>query len=217
MKMAFKGGVKGPAALEGSSPEGLFDSARQMTASRIGDVRVGPVELTKLPEIYHGVRIRRTVSLPLRLPAWKFLTSERILQNHEASSEQRAKLHDDLLAAYQVIWDALAKKDLKSILPLFQERSQETDAALYRTPGTTQERLTEMLTESIESPDMQLAPLASAHGRWILEVGSEGTLAALLFNYKASPIIRFKRAEKGFRRIFPIYWRREGGRFIIAR
>ena len=54
-----------------------------------------------------------------------------------------------LFAEYRKVHDALAKKDIDAILPMFEERNRETDMAFYMEPGTTAKRMRESLMSTL--------------------------------------------------------------------
>ena len=131
----------------GSSPAGAFDSADGFRPSERGDVVVEPVEAGRLQgQAEHVHAFSRTFELGLPLPEWAFFRSERMKQSclYEGPEQFRPE-YDALLAAYQELWSLLSRRDVGDFLDACEERSRETDAAYYKKPGETRERLRELL------------------------------------------------------------------------
>lgn len=205
----------GPAAT--GSPAGRFDSARNLQSSDRGDVLVGPaLGAAMAPPNDNIFVLKRTIELPMPLPAWAFLSGERLPQWFETSSEELDGIHDGLLAAYQRLRDSLVRRDVAGFLRACELRSREIDAAYYQTPGTTEARLRTVIQDSLANPDMTLAPVTPP-GQWQYTLGSRGQLVALTDGEYASPILRFQHGEPGLARIFPVTFMRRDGKYIVAR
>ncbi|MCP4475291.1 MAG: hypothetical protein GY821_12155, partial [Gammaproteobacteria bacterium] len=121
---------------------------------------------------------------------------------------------DELFAIYMKIQNALASGDIEPILPMFDERNRETDAAFYKTPGATAARLREAMLKNISSDDVDLAELLPDYLSITLEEGNmrlvslmrEGFTNAVGYDYKG-----------GGSTSYPITLRREDGQWIITR
>ncbi len=125
----------------------------------------------------------------------------------------------EILGAYDVIWQALKQRDVERIMPFFAERSREMDEALYAVPGTTNERLRAALERALENPDLVLATIQpDEEGFWPYEVSPTRQLTRIIVGDHASGLIRFEYKEApGYRTGFPIAFRKERGKYIIAR
>ena len=216
MKLCFVGSRAGtPRATEGSSPEGRFDSTREFTSSKTGDVSVGKPTVRALNA--QGVLwISRTFSANLGLPEWEFLTSD-VMPNflEDAPSEAEAeRIYADLLAAYETVWKGLKSGNIDSILPLFEERSRNTDRAFYLNPGTTQQRLKDSFLEVLKDRSMSLQPIR-IEDFWPIETAPRGRLVRLVTGEHSSAILRFEDKD-GLSLVYPVTFRRKGGKYIIA-
>jgi hypothetical protein len=211
--VAFAGG-----RAAGSSAAGTFDSHRDFAARDGGNVTVGEVVIAPLPRGI-GVKVSRTFTLPLPLPTWRFLGGEPIAQLWEADEPRLLQTYQELMAAYQPIWDGLRGRDLDRLLPLFEERSAETDQAYYRPPGTTRRALRVGLEQAFADGDVELAPLAPPSGFWHLLVGSTGKLITFTRTPRASSILWYEPRSEDDQaaRTVPVVFRRQNGRFVVTR
>ena len=143
--------------MEGSSPADRLNSKNNFISDRKGDIAISEVAITDFQGI--GDAVSRTVTLPkIGLPRWAFFDSEDITKvkglDIEGQLDQQAgkKLIDELLPVYKAIWNALNTRNVSSILPLFDERNRELDAAFFRAPGTTAKMLAKDLRDAAADP-----------------------------------------------------------------
>jgi hypothetical protein len=217
--LAYSLAAREPDRTASSSPAGRFDSTRNLARHDSGDVEVGPVQVAELPRGV-GIILKRTVKIPLPFRPWAFFRSEKMIHPLEQKPEYTQKLYGELLGAYEVVWKGLAGKDLDRVISLFEERSREIDEAYYKPTGSTQQRLREMLQESMNDRSLALAPIrGSKGGYWDMDVGPPGTLLGLMRGDRGSAIIRFadKDPDGITSMVFPIFFRREHGQYIITR
>jgi hypothetical protein len=99
-------------------------------------------------------------------------------------------------------------------MPLFEERSRNTDRAFYLKPGTTQQRLRESLVDVLKDRSLTLQPI-KADDYWSLEIGPGGRLMRLVKGAHSSAILRFQDKD-GLSHVFPVTFRRKNGRYVIA-
>lgn len=126
--------------------------------------------------------------------------------------------HDSLLKQYEVIWNALQSREIERIMPLFEERSSETDRAFYHPPGTTQAKLRVAFEEMLSDPTRTLHPLRKKKGIWAYEVGPSGKLMRLTYGPRSNAIIFYEHAKiPDFRTEFPIVFRKKGDKYIVSR
>jgi hypothetical protein len=122
-RTVWRGG-SGPGTAAGSSPAGQFDSARALSPSKSGDVVVGEPVLTEVtaPET---VSIKRRIRLPMPFREWTFLRSDPMPEVDKMTDAEAEALYRDLLEAYQPLWKAIKSGNLASVMPVFEERSQD--------------------------------------------------------------------------------------------
>src|SRR5690625_7132614 len=77
------------------------------------------------------------------------------------SDEDYDTAMEDLFVMYEKVQSALARGDIERILPMFNERNEETDKAYYLEPGTTAAGIKEDLMDSIANRELELAPLST--------------------------------------------------------
>lgn len=215
--IAFNGNATASAvATEGSTVEGSLDSARSFARVDQGDVELGPVKIRRIPQENVTV-LTRSLNLRLPFPEWAFLRSDQQTPTIELNESEVDLQHDQLLTAYEEVWSLLASRNLDKLMPLFEERSREIDLALYQESGTTQAKLREAFESALTDSTCALAPVRPKKGGWYYNVAPGGRLARLTNSDHGGAIIRFKYGSSDFARVFPIMFRKQGSRFIVAR
>jgi hypothetical protein len=204
----------------GSSASGTFDALTGLPRDG-GALRVHAATLAPLAPNVDAVRVlRRSFELPLSFPEWAYLRSEKLTLDYQFQNpEQEQTAYDALLAQYNELHTLLAKGDLDGFVNACEERSREIDAAYYKAPGSTRRALETQLKNAMTDEDFELADLRKDPGkRWGYFVGSEGTLAALYQGTRASTIFRYQLKDgSAFSLVFPVFFRKESGKFIVAR
>jgi hypothetical protein len=202
-----------PHATDGSTPEGQFDSSRQLAPSKDGDIGVGKPKVRVLNA--EGVLfVSRTFSAALPIREWEFLSSDVLPDIYNGQNPEAERTYDALLAAYEVIWKGLKSGNVDSIMPLFEERSTNTDRAFYLAPGTTQRKLKESFERVTHDPTLTLNPIRTDR-YWELDIAPGGRLMRLVFGAHSSAILRFDDKD-GLSTVYPVTFRRKGGKYIIA-
>ena len=189
-----------------------------------GDVEVGPLETKILPPpfTHQSPSLRRKISLPLPLPTWAFFGGDFMPEGWSQAAPTEGlerQLYDSLMRSYQVIWNALAAKDLAALAPIFDERSREYDRALYLVPGTTWQLCASRITEMWQSG--RLASIADEGQPWLVEARVPRMRTTFLsFGSYASHILRFvtnETATSVYADVLPVWFRRQGNEFILTR
>ncbi len=204
--------------IEGKSQKGRLNSRKGFEADSNGDVIVYDVCVEDFQNI--GNRISRKVKLPaIGLPRWAFFDSDDITKIKDADlngildDSQHEQLIREMLPIYTTIWNALQSKDISSILPLFEERNREYDAAYYRQPGTTARMLAKDLRKSATDPERKLFPITADNIE--SQVYDNDKLARLMQNsHKGLIALNF---VGGGSEYYDIILRKENGRWIITR
>ncbi|CAA0104159.1 Uncharacterised protein [BD1-7 clade bacterium] len=158
-----------------------------------------------------AVEISRDVGLSTSFSPWGYITSDTIPQVDDMSD---AEFFDEFLPsifkAYEKIHGALKRKDIDSIMPLFQERNSEMDIAFYHEPGTYEKKLRDSFQSEIDS-GMILADIDIGYVQG--KVSENGKLAKLDDPY----LIYFHNEEKTIFNGYDIWFRRKGDRWIVSR
>jgi hypothetical protein len=205
----------------GSSPAGTFDSEHGYRPNDHGDVTVGKVAVKQLPgrgSVIHA--LTRTFSMHLPFPEWAFFKGEKVKQWWEFKDDQEKEpTYLEIQKAYGELQSLLAKKDVDAFLDACEERSREIDTAYYKKPGETRAALKQQLEAAINDPKVALIPVIKPAGKhWRYTVGSTGKIIGLTTGSRASPIIRFEmKDDTPFSLIFPVFFRKEGKRYIVTR
>ncbi len=200
-----------------STAAGRYNSQNGFTRDENGGIEISEVTATPLtgPDGYEGGMLyERTLEIPSSLPLWAFFQSDELPGYYAMSDDDYYAARDNLLIEYKKIQKALETGDIDSIMPLFEERSRETDAAFYFEPGTTQKELRADFMDALNNEDLELVDLVPNHVRISLEenrklvslVRADGG-SALAFNFKS------RSGSVGYHLIY----RRENGKWIIAR
>jgi len=203
---------------EGNAGAARLSSAGDYTPQAQGDV---VVEEAQPEQGGDGFAVaRRRITLPeLDFAHWKYLDSEPItgLQGVDLSGqiddETRARLTAELLPIYREIWQALKKRDVKRILPLFDERNRETDAAMWKPAGATAKQLELALSTAAADKHMKLWPITDDNVQ--VDLHDNDHLVRLMQNNR-EPLISFDIAGGGSQS-FDIVFRKSGKKWIIAR
>lgn len=216
--LSFRGARMGsPEATAASTAAGRLDSAKKFARVSDGDVILGPVESRTVGD-GGQLLVSRSITLPLPFLEWDFFRSDTVPQRRTLDAAQRAVAREELLQQYEVVWNALRTKNVESIMPLFEERNRETDAAMYFLPGTTERRLRAAFQSMFKDSNRELEPIRSDGVTWDYDVGPTGKLMRLTWGTHANGIITYKhKTIEGLRTEFAIVYRKQGDRYIISR
>jgi hypothetical protein len=204
--------------IEGDIHNHRLNSKKDFSVDQKGDILIGDVTSWDFQQI--GDVVSRKITLPaIGLPRWAFFDSDDITNvkgddvNGLMSDDSRSKLVAELLPIYTSIWNALKSKNITPILPLFEERNREYDAAFYRKPGTTARMLADALKESATEPDRKLFPITSDNIE--PQVYDNDKLARLMQNSEDG-LIGLNYVGGGSE-VYDIILRKKNGRWIITR
>jgi hypothetical protein len=205
----------------GSSPPGTFDSQHAYRRAEHGDVTVGKASLTQLPgrgSVIHA--LSRTFSMHLPFPEWAFFKGEKVKQGWEFKDDQEMEpTYLEIQKAYGELQSLLAKKDVDAFLDACEERSREIDQAFYKKPGETRAALKQQLASAVNDPKFALSAVIKPEGKhWRYTVGSTGKIISLTTGSRGAPILRFRmKDDTPFSLIFPVFFRKQGQRYIVTR
>ncbi len=204
--------------LEGNAPKTRLNSKENCSADQNGDILIGDATIEDIKKI--GDVVSRKVTLPkIGLPRWAFFDSDNITNiksadlDSDIDDNMNKQLINEMLPIYTAIWNALQSKNIAPILPLFEERNREYDAAFYREPGTTARLLAESLQEAATSPTKTLWPIESDNIQ--SQVYDNDKLARLRQNNHNAPVAF--NWKGGGSQEYNIILRKKNGRWIITR
>ena len=207
--------------VKNSTRAGRYNSNDNFTAKEDGDVIISDTTIkildeNRTTEPYKTYVLRQSIYLYTPFPRWKFLDSDDIYTDgnfYNITLDNFYKLKDtpmikELYALQEKIYNAFKNKDIKSIIDMFDERSEEIDLAFYREKGYTKQDLYESLVEDSNNPDIELLPFEREHLYFYITENSKTIYIkqALAFNYKG-----------GGSSNYPIHWRYQNGKWIITR
>jgi len=209
----------------GSSPSGMYSSLKNFAPDKAGDIEVFDATGAPMPadEDFAGaMTFKRKINIPSSLPLWTFFQSEEMpdhRMNSRSDDEYEAAMAP-LFAEYRKVHDALAKKDIDAILPMFEERNRETDMAFYMEPGTTAKRMRESLMSTLtdlKNGNLELLELGPRNVDYHLEDNKKivslrrtGLDHAIILNYVN------KKKDLGSKS-YPMLFRYQNGKYILTR
>lgn len=161
---------------------------------------------------YSGaIRFEQSITMETPFALWKFFSSD-VISDPETLLEEEIfeVLSKGPFQIIEHIHDRLLAEDLDSILPLFKERNDEMDAAMYLEPGSYENKLRSALQKQFDDQkvlfdlDFDYAyPNVSRDGK-LLWLGSR-------------PLIYFRDSDETIFTKFQIMFRKDGDNWIISR
>jgi len=182
----------------GSSPAGSFDSERDMKPDDdFGDVVVGePVEETQADG---GLMIKRAITVKLPFPAWDFFSADELDPRSET-------LKKELVAQYQTIAAEIAAAKFDQVIDRCRKRSEEYDAAYFKSAGETAADLRDTITKVVAQKRTPIPVkrwkdrLVLHPGRKLVEVRDVDELNENLIGWQVTPQTRLSLAMTFCRR-----------------
>ncbi len=211
--------AKEPTGIAGNTPEGRLDSKKGFAPANKGDVLIGKAKKEPFQDV--GAIVTRSLTLPeIGLPEWKFFKSDNITNlsgvdiEGQMGPETSEKLKNELLPLYRKIWSALESRKVEEILPLFEERNKETDAAFFKKPGVTANMLAKELKESASDPKKKLWPITDDNV--VIQMYDNNKLVRLSQNNR-KPLLAFSHIEDNVGFYYDVIFRKSGSKWIITR
>ena len=216
---ALKFAAKDPTGIKGNTPEGRLDSKNGFAPANKGDVLIGKAK--KEPFQEGGAIVTRSITLPeIGLPEWKFFKSDNITNLSGVDIEGRLdketsdRLKKELLPIYRKIWSALEARKVEEVLPLFEERNEETDAAFFKKPGDTGTMLAKELKDRASDPNNKLWPITDDNV--IIQLYDNNKLVRLSQN-NGKPLLSFDDVKVHVAYHYDVIFRKSGNKWIITR
>lgn len=210
----------------GSTPSGMYSSLKNFAQDKAGDIHVLDATGTPMPadEDFAGaMTFKRKINIPSSLPLWAFFKSEEM-------PDYRAMYHNDdekydeammpLFAEYEKIQNALEKKDIAAIMPMFEERNRETDMAFYLQPGTTAKRMRESLISTLtdlKEGNIELLKMGIRNVDFHLEDNKRiASLRTRDLGHAIALNYINKKDDLGSKN-YPMFFRYQNGKYILTR
>jgi hypothetical protein len=215
----LKFAAKDPTGIKGNTPEGRLDSKNGFVPAHKGDVLIGKAK--KEPFGEGGAIVTRTITLPeIGLPEWKFFKSDNIANLSGVDIESRLdeetsnRLKKELLPIYRKIWSALESRKVEEMLPLFEERNEETDAAFFKKPGETGSMLAKELKDRASDANIKLWPITDDNV--MIQLYDNNKLVRLSQNNQ-KPLLSFDDVTHHVAYHYDVIFRKSGNNWIITR
>jgi hypothetical protein len=216
---ALKFAAKDPTGIGGNTREGRLDSKNGFAPANKGDVLVGKAKKEPFQKV--GAIVTRSITLPaIGLPEWKFFKSDNITNLSGVDIEGRldeetsGRLKKELLPIYRKIWSALEARKVEEVLPLFEERNKEIDAAFFRKPGGTGNMLARELKDMASDPKKKLWPITDDNV--IIQLYDNNKLVRLSQNNR-KPLLSFDDVTDHVAHHYDVIFRKSGNQWIITR
>jgi hypothetical protein len=205
-----------------SSKAGMYTwdkGFKEVTAG--GELILSPIDVN-YPQALNGNKVNGTelvqiITMPTKLPRWKFLDSEDILDkdydllsDEEYEALKETQLIKDLYAQYDRIHEGLSNNKVDSIIDMFDERSAEFDIAFNRPIGSFKKGLAEKFKgESLKGGELE----AFNHSDSYFYIDRNNKLAYV------ESAISFKRPDSigGGYSTYGMTFRLENGKWILTR
>ncbi len=207
----------------GSSPSGVFNSAKGFAPDKDGDVQVFDVTAVARPSYANSWTYTRKIDIPSSLPLWAFFNSQempdyRFMYHDDDEKDDKAMM--PLFLEYRKVYEAIERQDVDAIMPMFAERNRELDMAFYLPPGTMEAELrdafmstfkdmkdgNEVLVElGIRNVDFQLET-----NKKIVGLVRPGLKAAVALNY-------INELDNVGCERYPMFFRYQNGKYILTR
>lgn len=221
---ALKFAAIDPTGIEGNTPEGRLDSKKGFAPANKGDVLIGKAKKEPFqgPEgAMAGAVVTRSITLPeIGLPEWEFFKSDNITNLSGVDIEGRLdketsdRLKKELLPIYRKIWSALEARKVEEVLPLFEERNKEVDAAFFKKPGDTGKMLAKELKDNAADPKKKLWPITDDNV--IIQLYDNNKLVRLSQNNR-KPLLSFDDIKDKIAYHYDVIFRKSGSKWIITR
>ncbi len=197
-----------------SSLAGGYNSKNGFAPDEQGDVWVSEVSNKPVEDYAGAVIYERTLEIPSSLPLWAFFKSDELPNYDAMNDEDYDSAKNELLPEYRKVQQALENGDIDTILPLFEERSRETDDAFYLERGTTQKELHEDFIDALNNDDLKFVDLTPNHLGILMEKNQK--LVSIIRSDGGSAIALNFQSRSGSVG-YPIKLRKENGKWIITR
>jgi len=194
-----------------SSLAGKYNSLQGFIAEDVGDVTIGEVVSDQVKNVF---TYTRNVTIPSSLPLWAFFTSDEFPHYASMGDDEYYQNVDNLLTEYLKVQNAIENKDISSILPMFEERNKELDAAFYYAPGTHAKKIGIALNDAANDETATLVGLKSKSV--VFDTSKNNKLNRLARKRKNSAIVlNYNEIEGSYR--FDMIFRLKDGKWILTR
>jgi len=211
LKYTAKDDIKGT-GFESSTPEGRYKFTDKLIFDNEGDYKILGTAIKKLSFFEGAKEITQEIHMQTPYPEWAFFRGNSIPKLGSLPKEEYLnQFKPPLFEKYELIHDALKRKDIDSIMPLFEERNRELEIAFYYETGTYEKMLRAAFQEEFDD-NMLLKDLDTKYSSAVISL--YGNLIKL---GKSSPIIKFHDKEKTIFNGYDIFFRKEGDDWIISR
>jgi len=204
--------LEGENVVKGSSKSGYFSSTDGFSESENGDVSIGPIDESKTKN--NVVWLKRKINIPSSLPLWAFFDSDSLPDYDAMSDEVYYQEMATLFPYYQRLQDAISNNDIDSVMPMFEERNRELDAAFYNSPGTLERKLRDVLNSAANDDSAELARLVPLIVNFSVQ---DNNVLASLSRGQGDAAVGLNYKEHTGSYSFDMIFRKKDGEWILTR
>ena len=175
-------------------------SSKTLKASKNGEVISGEVN-SKTDR--NKLTLQRMISLPINLPQWKWLSSDKITD----TKETRAILYNE----YERVHKILENKNFSALGQLMSERLIELGSAFYMTPQEMAE--SSDFQSNASDPELELASLDPD-----IEIEIMGNSQLIkIMRWNSEPQIGYVYKDRSATILYHLIYRKSGNQWILTR
>lgn len=158
----------------------------------------------------------QVINMDLNYPEWAYLAADDLNPPGGMSDDEYFALSDNLYLEYKKIWDLMKAKNKAELLPLFELRASEFDAAYYLPKGEKYSDMEHSLESAFNHDDLYLDEIVTNEYAQ-LHIVAYGKVALLRVSGPNEPLIFYSHKRESFTRFYDLYFMRKDGKWIIIR
>jgi len=194
-----------------SSLSGRYSPEKAFNHDDTGQLEVFDIVFNKDEDL---LEYSRRFNIPSSIPLWAFFSSDDLPDYDSMSDEEYYQKMDEFLVEYLKVQDAIKNNNIASILPMFEERNKELDAAFYNPQGTLSMKIKTALIDAANDTSAELVELnkdvlnfSRADNKKLVSLTRSDNSAAVGLDYK--------KIEGSYS--FDMIFRMQDGKWILTR
>jgi len=158
----------------------------------------------------------QVINMDLGFPEWAYLTADDLNPPGGMSDDEYFALSDNLYLEYKKVWDLMKVKNKAELLPMFELRASEFDAAYYLPKGEKYSDMEDSLDSAFNHDALYLDEIVTNEYAQ-LSIVAYGKVAILRVAGPNEPLIYYSHKRGSFTRFYDLYFMRKDGKWIIIR
>jgi len=156
------------------------------------------------------------INMDLGYPEWAYLTADYLGPSEGMSDDEYFALSDDLYLEYKKIWELMKAKNKAALLPMFELRASEFDAAYYLPKGEKYGDMEYSLDSAFNHETLSLSEMVTNEYAQ-LSIVAYGKVAILRVAGPNEPLLYYSHKRGAFTRFYDLYFMRKDGKWMIIR